>query len=334
MPHSSILLPEPPFFRHYDGPSGRGMIRDGSSLAFIAEEMIASGALEIGVRPDSIAFEFASSLPSILRERFRIIKDAPEIVKLSQNFCSPILEELELIPTSGGRGLQQPKGETSSAHEAATSLYFTLENFLIGMSKNIQVEYDLDSVMTHLAALNSSLRDHDGRSRVSILSMIFNSYTKIDVDSLTIATSDAREKAQVLWEILEDDQYRALSETTYLLGLPRKARRAVRLVSRRVRHVVESKRISATLALSRKSVSTALSTPDIEPSLLRDLLFVPKYFPPLIEARSAVSRAYKAWSTTNPDLLSSDRHEILGTVLDAGVKSEDSIFDSGLIEGQ
>lgn len=270
---------------------------------------MAHGALDIAIRPDSIAYEFLETLPLILRDRVQVLNDSPNIRNIAQAFMAPILGELDIEPTHEGMVLSHPaKAGEDAENKAATELYFELDTFLLGMRYNTQITLNLKSLKDATELLSDSLKDHESRTRVTVLSAIFRSYTTSSVESIALSPTDDGPNPQLIWEIFEDDHYRSLSELNFFLGIPRKTRRALQLLGRKARRIVESRRGAAAIGVGNRSLSALTSTPEVDHRLLANLLFTPRYFPPIVDASSIVSRARKSWARIDPDPIWPDGH--------------------------
>lgn len=295
--YNRVLLTDLGFFRRAD-TEGLWIFRDGSGLQYQIEELIASGAVEISVEASDMAVEFIKMLPPTLKKRTSIVDRRHKCLKRTQSLIAPIADELSLEIEHGAFrfGSKTPH----DLGDAATTVYFNIHPFLLGIEHELQVEIDIERLISSIQMLREKLRSPASRATIVELEGILGTYKQNSVDSITIKSDASKEHVQLFKEFVEDQQYLRLSEEYYRLGLPDYMKRAVTLIGRLTRKLIKKPVFRETAGLSSKIVSTATKIP-MPNSEMWEALLRKEYLPPIISLKRVMEKAERSWDKTRPN---------------------------------
>lgn len=297
--YNRVLLSDIGFMRKHD-TERNAMYRDGSGLKFQIEELIALGAVEIVMETYNITEKFIKSLPASIKKRASLIDKKHKCLKRAQSLIAPVANELSLEIPFGNAGYVGYGSKTPDAlGRAATTVYFNIHPFLLGIEHKLQVDIDLEGIKSSIKLLREKLRSPEARATIAELEGIFGTYEHNSVESIAIRSDAPKERVLLFEEFVEDEEYLRLSEEYYRLGLPDYMKRAVTLIGRFARKVIAKPAFKETANLSAKVVTAATKIP-MPNSEMWDTLLKQEYLPPIVSLRDAIYKARKMWETTKP----------------------------------
>lgn len=298
--YNRVLLMQAGFMRPVKFEDHEGMIRDGSSLAYQIEELIALGAMEIAMEGGPMIEAFRERLSPSLRRRVRLIDDGLNCVQRAIAVMSPIAEELSL---EFGHGIiRYKKSLKREIQDAAGTLFVNLHPFLLGVEYELQVDIDLQAMQSSVHLLRQELRNPRGRAFVSVLEGILATYKPISVTATAVRSMASDELISLFEEFVQDESYQQLSEQAHKLGYPQRAKRAVTLIGRYAKRLVAKPAFQQVANLSSRGISMATQVP-LPNSEMCEALITSGFLPPIVSLRKAMDSAKQLWLTQKPDMI-------------------------------
>lgn len=290
-----VLIKTPGFFRTFEASDGRRAWRlDIRSVSLILDELISLSAVELAFTPRSPALVAIPTLSPVIRDRVRVLDQNLQVDKELEAFLKPMFDEFGLESLGGEiRGVHGTLPEPVA--RAFTYLFPALYDLFLAARHQVQIDIDLARLKQAVDVLRAHCQSADARAHFSALSGVLNTYQPLSVPSLFVPHAGAEEQERRFKYLVEDLEYRNLSEAAALLGIPDDARRALRLMKRALAAVIRTPilRWGAKAAVKQVTASNKLSELGSD---LGELLTPQKYLPPIVSLRDAYGRALEEWS--------------------------------------
>ncbi len=299
--YSRILLQAGLFLRPFVTEDGRrGQLADASSLQFLVEEMLAHSAVEIGILSSSVLGDAASTLPTALKKRVKVLdKDGVVRAKCDAVFRH-IADELKL--DLGGHGVAIGGYQPTQLQADAASLYLEFYPYLLALEHEMEIAIDVPAWAELADAIRLQLKSPDARAVLSSISGIARTYSRTSVDAPVIRPSAHPQLVEQFEQLLEDEAYRELSEQNKFFGIPAKAQYARTHVARTLRALLSKPAAAQLLESGSRAISTASHIPIPGKDAL-SRLFARDYLPPLVSYRDLVASAERSWRAARPEFV-------------------------------
>ncbi len=307
--YSRVLIKAPGFYRTFRNSSGQVAFRyDSGSLIYLVEELVALSACEIALSPRSARLASETELPPVLRDRVKVLDSSGDIDREVAALLAPILEEYGFVDHGEGT-LARPDSLRQLTLEEldAFSVFFpALYILLLGARSQTQVDIDLNRFRTAVQILRGTCRSSTARAHLAVIGGVLNVYQPTSIPSLLIPRAGTDEQERRFKYLVEDLEYRNLSEGAAMLGIPADALRAARLMKRGLDAILRSAVATWGAIAATKVIATAASAPsvDLDPAALQGPL---NYLPPVVSLSTAYDRALEQWKKTRVPAKDTDR---------------------------
>jgi hypothetical protein len=286
--------------RTFRGASGEGMTVDASALPFILCELVSHGATSVlipwGPSRDQLAI---SNLPRSLRS-FVTVVNPLDAMRRREVLFRPLADEFRL-EMMGSALTYHTKLDPALSHHLC-QLYFELEVFLAGMEFRSQIDIELGALQKSIRALRRQTRNPEGIANLAIIEGLFSSYDLHRKAGFQLAKGAAQGQFAIFDRLLQDEIYRKISEENYLIGFPDKMKRALQLITRHSRALLEKPYFRPVCKLVTGGISAATSLPVIDTEELAPLLGI-GFLPPVVSISSQIEKAIKAWRHAEPSFV-------------------------------
>jgi hypothetical protein len=313
--YSRVLPSRTGVFRKFKDSSGEGLVRDGSFLPFLIEELVALGVIDIAIPMTSADSLFIHLLPASLRRRVVLVDKGLRSVKDLQAIFTPIAEEFQIEPKGLALTLQAKLSE--DLQRAIGTLYLSLYDFLVGLENELQIDIDLPSTRASIATVRRSSRNPNSRANLAILSGILESYQLRTPDSLVLRSSAPDRLVSVFQEFIQDETYRLLSTQTHSLGFPAHLQRSLIILGRLAKQIAAKERFRQLVCVGSRVIAAATHVPVPDDETFAHLVRK-GYLPPIVSLDKAFQKAKEAWKSAAPDLVVPEGFR--GKVIDSGKK--------------
>ena len=276
----------------------KGHCVDGSSLAFIVEELVARCAVSVVIPDDSPAALFTRSLDPLLSRRVKTVPCEP-VLKKAQGLLAPVTEEYSV--RFDGSGFSSETRD-KKVYEALCTMYFEFLEYLLGMEYHTQIDIRLHDLWNAVSTIRGHCRSPRSRSVLAALEGLLRVYVPIDCDALVATPAASAEMVRLFGELVEDADYLRASKTAHRLGLPKKVARSLVLLRRRVETIVKSRRFGQLFTLGTKAVTAATKVPMPDSQAAVEIL-APGFLPPVVSQRDALEAGLSSWERVGSDPL-------------------------------
>jgi hypothetical protein len=297
---NKVLLDSAPFFRQVNKST---IERDPSSLAFIIEEIISFGAIEIAIPAKiSLSAQGLDCIHPLLRKRVKIIDKDDDIYKKASSINSPILNEFGFKGDFGRWHFE--KSISGELKDALSHLHSSLYFFLLGLYYDLQIDFDINTIMSSILTIKKYAKDPLSRLNLSTLLGIFSSYELVEVGTIITTSNASDDLIQIFDEFVHDQQYRELSFNFHELGHPMRIKKSIHEIGQLSRILISKRSFKPLINFTAKLISAATKIP-ITDSELGESLLSKKYLPSVISLYVPLSQAHERWKRLGSNLQNS-----------------------------
>jgi hypothetical protein len=297
---NSILLHEPPFFREIE--SGRCIIRDASSLAFIIEEIVSFGAVGIAIPGNSLSRLALDSLPSVLKRRVKVVDKNLHILKMDRVIREPICQEFGLKRLHEGSTFTFTKKISRNVEDAICCIEFEWYYFLLGLEYGLQIDLDVPRLRKAVGLLRNQARDPQVRGILATFAGILATYKRHKLGVIKMVSVKGDELVNVFEAFLEDETYRSISKEFHDLGFPSRLKARLSRIGTLSRRLVRERIFKNVVDIGTKVITAATQVP-LPEAELGERLLQKKYLPPIAYLQHAIDKAFNAWTKSGCELM-------------------------------
>jgi hypothetical protein len=274
------------------GESGRQVASiDGSYLPFLIEELLALSARKVLAPQGSHASLFAGSLTGPHAQYLEVVDGRPALERTGRTF-QPVWDEFNVRPSP--EAILLPPEAQGDDLDALMTLFDGIRNYLTGVEHRSAIGMDL--VRLRAAIVHLRTRAHSGDARILLARFegLLASYEETKTPTLAWISQAPREHVRAFHELMEDRDYVELSAEANSLGIPAKAARAVQVMSRLTRRLLEKSRFAELFTFGTRVFQTFTAAPIPGASSLLGL-FATDYAPPIVDLNETMNRAVLCW---------------------------------------
>ncbi|HYF37307.1 MAG TPA: hypothetical protein VD994_18545 [Prosthecobacter sp.] len=281
------------------------LAHDFSAFGFMAEEFIAHAVTEIAIPASAPESSVISSMPAMLRRRFRLIDDSAELHSV-QRVLAPICEELEIVFEPSRNQLKFPPRMDGKIRSEFACLHENLIRMALGFNHKVQVSLKPDHVIRRLRSLRQTLRDPAGRFIVAQIEALLGSYVTLEIPTLSVGQGPPAELISVFDRLLNDEHYLSLCEASSGLSLPKTRNAALSRMREMIRFCIASSPIGSSWNIAVRLVN---AWKGIELPTADELagIVVPRNLPLIVDTYPARQAALKCWMTSDCTMMPCDR---------------------------
>jgi hypothetical protein len=185
---------------------------------------------------------------------------------------------------------------------AISSLYWTLDTFLIGLFNKVQIDIDLAAFLGAAATVRHASRNMMLRTTLASLEGVLRTYRAYDSPAIVARPAAQLELITLFNQLVEDSAYVAASKQASALGIPGRLHRALVLLRRACERVLRRPTYRKTLDLGSRVVEAATHVPVPDSEVAEQLLAQGRGFlPPVVRVRTHIVNAIKAWEHAFPE---------------------------------
>jgi hypothetical protein len=270
--------------------------KDFSCFAYMLEEYISLGAINIIIPKSAPEAGVLDQMPSLLKQRIKVIDDSKEIEAV-ERLLHKVRGEFG-VKLINGSELDFPKKLSLEITEQISMIHGDVKRLALGFNNGIQVGIDAQRSMKALRGLRRKLSDAVSRLILSQIEAIFKHYENVGFNAPVPSRSTPKELISIFDRLVNDSGYIAYSDSVTRLSNPATRKRA--LVDLRVysRKISSLKFISTSWDYVSKilQVWTGVPIPDSKElsSIVAD-----KTLPALIDLSHARKSAVEMWLSSN-----------------------------------
>ncbi len=195
----------------------------------------------INVGENCLGKETIKRLPSFLKNRVVITDEDKQIKRQIYRLTNPLIDEIDPL-WDGIRKEKQILPDSVNGHEHSICLISeSLTTLVTAIKYNCEADVDLYLTKLALSRVRTQLKSTETLSLISRIEGIFNCYgesTKIPGFKSSINQSSDI----LLQELLDDSDLISLSQDRYLLGIPSKAKLALKTIRQKSKEAVRNNR--------------------------------------------------------------------------------------------
>lgn len=267
---------------------------DPSTFAFMLEEFVSTGAVQICVRASNAEAARVPQLPPVLRHSVEVLSDVHERGAV-RRLLAPLRDELGVGESDDGR-LSFPEAMPSKIRDAVGNVHHALLRLAIGLNHAVQIDLNLQRIEAALALLREEAIRTESRGIVARIQAIVGSYETINLEAPRLKSDVPAELIEVFDRLINDSTYLGYSESIFDLTLP-EARPAALLRARSAALQVAQKPIlKAGWNLARAAIMayTGASVPEAASFMG---FFGDSRLPLIVNQGEARRKAVAAWSS-------------------------------------
>jgi hypothetical protein len=283
-----------------------GYIYDESSLPYLVEEFVASAAVEIAITPTSPATEHLDELHPALRSRVVIIDGDQRVGEQVAAFLEPIGDEFHFALRNSNRELHFTSTSDPALRNTIGELFYHLYDFLLGAEYRLQIDVDIGKMQSTVRSLRALARNPLARTNLATLEGVLGTYRPVTITSLALKSAATDNQVERFRTFVEDTRYQAVSRDAGLLGVPEEADRAVTLIQRGLRRLVQHPLFKSVAGLASKPISKTTHL-DVDTASFVEALLPKRYVPPIVSLASAYERAEEIWRSQRPPFAESNK---------------------------
>ena len=269
---------------------------DFSSFAYMFEEFISLGAIQIAIPKSFPEIDALSDAPKLLRQRIVVLDDDSENVATDQ-VLNPVIKELGIGIDYKSGNLSRPKNLPKHVFIAMQRVRRDLRCMALGFNNSLHVDLDSNATISSSRLLREHIQQSDARTILASLEGILACYKDIKFDSVSPKIEAPSKMISVFDQLVNDPQYLELSRTVVTLSDESQRRGALSRLRSIGRSIVSSNFITTGWDTTAKllKVWTGIPLPD---SSLFSILLSGKTLPSLVVLHTARERALKMWMTS------------------------------------
>ena len=269
---------------------------DFSSFAYMFEEFIGLGALDIVIPKSFPEVAAISDAPELLKRRIVVVDDDSENEATDRLF-DPVMNELGIVIDDNSGNLLKPKDLPKNVLFALRRIRRDFKCIAIGFKHSLQVDLDPNLALSSSRELRKYLRQPNTRAILASLEGFFSYYEDIEFDSVSPQPEVPARMVSIFDRLVNDPQYLKLSYTVAALSDPSQRRGALSRLRSVGRDVMSSNVITTAWNSTTRilKVWTGIPIPD---SSVLSILISGKMLPSLIDLRAARERAIEMWMTS------------------------------------
>lgn len=303
-----VLMPDVPVATSYRIANAEGASVDYSVYPFVVEELVSVGVCSMAVVRGTGPDLAIPLLPNFLRERITVIEPSTHSEKIKRLFV-PVEEELDKelsfsgIPVFGVSTQGPTPAPIDAIVHACACLYPAIFKLMLGMQYGLQIEIDLAEAARASSYLRKKLRSPKARGVFAIVAGVLSAYTVTELDTVEFSTRVLpRERARLLAQLLDEQDYRLMGHGGYQLGVPDLIGNALKAFAIYSRKLLELSTYRDALQSTSRSVQAVLVSPftslrSREPDLSG------LYLPPVFSYHTVQRRAQESWLEIRPEPL-------------------------------
>ena len=296
----SILLKRPGLYRTLRRGSDAAYLYDPSSLAFLLEEAIASGATQLAFTATSPARDAIKDLPVLVRKRIRFVDEDGSVAASVGALLKPVGDELGW-EFRADKSLKTPGYISESLQFAIGTVFPLLFDFLLGSKYRLQIPIDPTRLRLGLEILRQHCKTTEARAQVAQIEGILQTYQVRQIPALGFYSHATGELANLFNDFVQDATYLELSRNTGLLGSPADGDYTYERIRRCARAVSEKKLYKPFVRLIEKAVEHGIHVPVPILEFIESLLPTP-YIPICAPLDAAYAKAERLWTPTRPSI--------------------------------
>jgi len=307
--YTRVLLPEANAARQFSGGNAYGVTTDYSVYPFLVEELVSVGVSQIAVVSGTGQAEMLPVLSNFMKDRIVIIDPSINIKQVSSLF-DPIADELGAtfqfppVPTYGVSVTRDKPISNKATSEdkictICAQLYPDFFKLVLGMQYELEIEFDIIRAKQHLLFLRDHLRSREARDLTAILSGVLSNYEEMELDTLEFITPAHNSFRKVFEDLLNDSNYRNMSQSSYGLGVAACVDEAKKAFAASAQKVNNNSKFAGVFRQSSRKIQVARSTSNLasQASVSEDMA---SYMPPILPFNSVRKRAQETWLRVKP----------------------------------
>jgi hypothetical protein len=271
---------------------------DYSCLAYLLEEYVCFGAVQIIMPRSSPEVKTLEQMPLLLRNRIQIIEDSNEIDTVNR-LLFELRKEFNVKISEENNFLSFPKDTGKEIMNNIQIVHSDLKKLAIGFNHSIQIDINSKKLTQSLRFLRSKVHDSSSRLILAQLEALINQYETVDFSAIVLPKNNIPYELMTLFDqLINDKNYIEYSNCITELSLPNNRKSTLLRIEEIVRLIRSKNYIAEGWDYAAKilKVWTGIPFPESKAisTLVRD-----KNLPSLIEMDIARKRAVEIWKSSN-----------------------------------
>ncbi len=200
------------------------------------------------------------------------------------------------------------------------------------MKTGSQVDVGLERAIVAAECLRRRCKSREATANLAVVRGLLESYSPNEIGGLWLSSAPhGKEIAERFEEFIQDETYRQLSEASFLLGIPARAKRAIDLTHRLAKRVVRKQHFSKFFRYGSRMLAMSEGVPAPSADIL-EIMLDEAYLPPVADVSQSVEAARRAYSRESTTGLLGISSELLRR--DSAFSPLRLVYEAGVLEAE